>query len=36
MVAGEASPQVQELDRGGRHLNEIRMPSDHFAVLVRR
>jgi hypothetical protein len=31
-----ASPLVKEFDRAGRRLYEIRMPSDHFAVLVRK
>jgi hypothetical protein len=30
------SPQVKDVGKDGRHLYEIRMPSDHFAVLVKR
>jgi len=31
-----AAPLVHEFARIGRRLYEIRMPSDHFAVLVRK
>jgi hypothetical protein len=30
------SPQVKDVGKNDRHLYEIRMPSDHFAVLVKR
>ena len=32
----ETSPQVKDVGTAGRHLYEIRMPSDHFAVLVKK
>ena len=31
-----ARPQVDRVTEGGRALTEVRMPSDHFAVLVRK
>ncbi len=31
-----ASPQVKDVGKNGRHLYEIRMPSDNFAVLVKK
>jgi hypothetical protein len=31
-----AEPEVRQVRAAGRLLTEIRMPSDHFAVLVRR
>ncbi len=31
-----AAPNVREVHENGRRLYEIRMPSDHFAVLVKR
>ncbi|NUQ61822.1 MAG: hypothetical protein HUU20_04995 [Pirellulales bacterium] len=31
-----AQPLAQEIERNGRRCYEIRMPGDHFAVLVRR
>ena len=35
-AARAAGSMVKEIVTGGRRLYEIRMPSDHFAVLVRR
>ena len=31
-----ADPNVREVEEFGRRLHEIRMPSDHFAILVRK
>jgi hypothetical protein len=31
-----ASPQEKDVGKDGKHLYEIRMPSDHFAVLVKK
>ena len=31
-----AQPLVKEIIEGGRRLTEVRMPSDHFAILVRK
>jgi hypothetical protein len=31
-----ARPLVKEVRQGGRLLTEVRMPGDHFAVLVRQ
>jgi len=31
-----SSPQVKDVGKNGKHLYEIRMPSDHFAVLVKK
>lgn len=40
VVNGDGSrvrrPDVADVQENGRHLYEIRMPSDHFAILVRR
>lgn len=31
-----ADPNVREVSEFGRRLYEVRMPSDHFAILVRK
>ncbi len=31
-----ANPPVREIRSWGRRLTEVRMPSDHFAVLVKK